>query len=46
MQGYRLSQATVGSLMRDLADAITIAEYYKGKETNGKDSQDPKERSS
>jgi len=31
MEGYRLSSATVGGIMRNLADAITIAEYYRRK---------------
>jgi hypothetical protein len=31
MEGYRLSQATIGGIMRQLADAISIAEYYKEK---------------
>lgn len=31
MEGYRLSSATIGSLMRNLADALSIAEYYRRK---------------
>ena len=31
MEGYRLSQATIGGIMRQLADAISIAEYYRRK---------------